>query len=89
MGRCITRGVIISLSQNRTRKADVQLLGSLTKADIDEAYPGLELADEIFPDRCKSVEDWMRKYNYNGEYKSTLKLQEDLLRVTSEGVSQI
>jgi hypothetical protein len=67
--------------------ADVQL-GSLSKADIYTSSPGLELADEIFQDRCKSIEDWMRKYNYKGEQKASLKGQEAYLRVTSGGASQ-
>jgi hypothetical protein len=45
----------------------------MNKEDITKDLPGIELADEIFPDRCKTIEDWMRKYNYNGEYKATLK----------------
>jgi hypothetical protein len=49
----------------------------MSKEDITKDLPGIELADEIFPDRCKSVEDWMRKYNYDGEFKATLKSQED------------
>jgi hypothetical protein len=45
----------------------------MSKEDITKELPGIELADEIFPDRCKSVEDWMRKYNYDGESKATAK----------------
>jgi hypothetical protein len=67
--------------------ADIEL-GSLSKADIYQSSPGIELADEIFPDRCKSIEDWMRKYNYKGEHKASLKGQEAYLPVTSGGVSQ-
>jgi hypothetical protein len=31
------------------------------------------LLDEILPDRIKSLEEWMRKVGYTGEYKSVLK----------------
>jgi hypothetical protein len=69
------------------READVQI-GTSSKADSLKGHSGLDLADEIFPDRCKSVEDWMRRYNYNGEHKATLKLEEDFVRSTSGGASQ-
>jgi hypothetical protein len=69
------------------READVPI-GSSSKGDVLEGLPGLDLADEIFPDRCRSIEDWMRKYNYSGEHKATLKLQEGHAQVTSGSASQ-
>jgi hypothetical protein len=35
------------------------------------------LLDKILPDRVKSVEEWMRKAQYTGEFKSLLKDQAD------------
>ncbi|KAJ7576873.1 hypothetical protein C8J56DRAFT_373234 [Mycena floridula] len=45
---------------------------SLTADDVKN-LPGLELADEIYPGRDKSIEDWMRRTGYTGELKQILK----------------
>ncbi|KAJ7574399.1 hypothetical protein C8J56DRAFT_1172926 [Mycena floridula] len=41
--------------------------------EVANVLPGLELADEIHPDRCRSVEDWMSRTGYNGEKAAVLK----------------
>ncbi|KAJ7574394.1 hypothetical protein C8J56DRAFT_902350 [Mycena floridula] len=43
--------------------------------EVANALPGLELADEIYPDRCRSVEDWMSRTGYTGEPGQVLKEQ--------------
>ncbi|KAJ7574425.1 hypothetical protein C8J56DRAFT_1172944 [Mycena floridula] len=41
--------------------------------EVANDLPGLELADEIYPDRCRSVEDWMSRTGYKGEQGEVLK----------------
>ena len=36
------------------------------RPEQEKSKPGLELADEIYPDRIKSVEEWMRATGYTG-----------------------
>lgn len=50
----------------------MELKGTL-RIEEDKARPGLELADEIYPARNKSVEEWMRATGYTGEAKAELK----------------
>ncbi|KAJ7582534.1 hypothetical protein C8J56DRAFT_1167625 [Mycena floridula] len=38
--------------------------------------PGRELADEIYPDRIKSIEEWILRTGYTGEKKNALKAEE-------------
>lgn len=36
------------------------------------------LADEIYPDRFRSVEEWMRATGFTGEVKAVMKKDEDI-----------
>ncbi|KIM74899.1 hypothetical protein PILCRDRAFT_92388 [Piloderma croceum F 1598] len=47
------------------------------KPEQEKNRPGLELADEIYPNRTKSVEEWMHATGYTGEAKAEMKLDED------------
>ncbi|KAF7348833.1 NmrA-like family protein [Mycena venus] len=47
------------------------------RPDVEETRNAQELADEIYPDRFKSVEDWMHATGYTGEAKAELKLESD------------
>lgn len=38
----------------------------------------MALLDKIYPQRIKSLEEWMRKVDYNGKQKTVLKGLEDL-----------
>jgi len=41
--------------------------------DVANNLPGLDLADEIYPDRCRSVREWMQRSRYTGEVQLVLK----------------
>ncbi|KAJ7737237.1 hypothetical protein DFH07DRAFT_985622 [Mycena maculata] len=40
------------------------------RLDVEAINEAQELADEVYPDRLKSVEDWMRATGYTGEAKA-------------------
>jgi hypothetical protein len=40
------------------------------KPEQEKNRPGLELADEIYPNRIKSVEEWMHATGYTGMFVS-------------------
>ncbi|KAJ6629685.1 hypothetical protein B0H10DRAFT_1293594 [Mycena sp. CBHHK59/15] len=50
------------------------------RPEEEELKPGLELADEIYPDRIRSVEEWMRATGYTGEAKAEMKADKDRSR---------
>jgi hypothetical protein len=40
------------------------------RPEQEKNKPGLELADEIYPNRIKSVEEWMHATGYTGVFAS-------------------
>ncbi|KAF7368453.1 NmrA-like family protein [Mycena venus] len=47
------------------------------RPDAEAIKQAQELADEVYPDRFKSVEDWMRATGYTGEAKAEIKHDAD------------
>ncbi|KAJ7304785.1 hypothetical protein DFH08DRAFT_825348 [Mycena albidolilacea] len=50
------------------------------RLDVEAIRKAQELANEIYPDRFKSVEDWMRAMGYTGEAKAEMKHDRDRKR---------
>jgi hypothetical protein len=61
---------LMSYSQNFTAWWNIYQASGGNQGIIRRDY---EMLDQIFPERIKNVEEWMRKTNYTGELKPLLK----------------